>query len=148
MQSTMIRRLVGLVIAIVGIVQAPSATRLVYRGIVSKGWPYTDAKLMQTEVRPAYSGSHLTDRTFVTYRYVVRSVSIHGDLIAFGNEFPSASRQAENLRNESPLFAYYDPEDPSQAVLHPGPTFGAIEKLALSLALIVAGVVTLVRAPR
>lgn len=145
MTSTISRRIAGLAVAIFGICWLPGGISETYGGIASKGWPQTEAKLIQAEVRPGYRGR---SRPMVTYHYFVREAQHTGEVIAFGDEWPSATSQVDNLRNERPLLAYYDPDDPGRAILHPGVTFGAMYRLFVSLVAILGGVFNLFRPPR
>jgi hypothetical protein len=152
--AILFRRLTGVVLAILGIAWAIQAKDDVISGIVSSGWPSTEATLIHTEVVMQRQSSkplgrnRISYKAYATYHYTVNAAVRTADVISFGDEFVSSNRLIENLRQESPLLAHYDPDDPNRAALHPGVTFGAMYRLAIYIAMIGTGLFLLIRSPR
>src|SRR5689334_563667 len=127
--SILSNRITALVFVIAGMVWAVLKAPDVWHGMASSHWPSTEAKLIHTEVvqetHHRWASRHsnsvrYTYTPYATYHYKVDGVQRTANVISFGQEFVPANRVIENLKQETPLLAYYDSEDPNRAVLHPG----------------------------
>jgi hypothetical protein len=84
----------------------------------------------------------------VAYTYEVAGREWHGNRVSFGQE-PSGSYgdvqpRMEQYLKGTEVTVYYDPADPSQAVLERGAASGAWFAIALGIVLIAVGIALLV----
>ncbi len=114
----------------------------------SLSWPSVEGKIMEQRVSRSEvhdeDGVHISYTPEVVFEYTVEGLSFQGQRIAFGSE-PSFSshRKAEAFLAAYPedraIMVYYNPEDPSDAVLSQtmrsfiGGIIGGLVLLATSL---------------
>lgn len=108
-------------------------------GFASSAWPTADGTVIGTAVRTSIVG---TGRRYagrrsreyyaeVTYRYAVDGESYTSSRFAMGetqrkhSERGDALADARRFRTGSTIKVYYDPADPSSAILSPGAGIGA-----------------------
>lgn len=111
----------------------------------AQSWPQTTGTVYRSDVRKSkakgrFGGKYRAD---VRYRYTVAGVSHTGKKVRFGPAIVSSEEAEATVRRfpedaETPVF--YDPGDPSVAVLEPDrPTGSARTKLFVGLAFVAGG---------
>ena len=102
----------------------------------SESWPMTPGRFIEGRVHQQSNNSGNNRRShsyrvIVSYEFEVDAQLYQGDKVVLGNQNLSQRAEAEEqlqaISNASPLAVYYDPEDPSRAILHPGNDAGVIE---------------------
>jgi len=103
----------------------------------SKGWPSVDGVIVSSEVQSDWSsapagtpqhrsGTQRVYRADVRYAYTVDGQEYEGDRVEFGGFSSSNAKRAYRIvgtyRKGQTVAVYYDPNDPSRAVLEPGKT--------------------------
>jgi hypothetical protein len=92
----------------------------------SVDWPTTPGKVLSSEVVDA-GEDNMQFAAAITYAYRVRGKTHKGDQVALGQWATSDVKPVRRLVRQFPVGkvvpVYYNPEDPAEAVLKPGPTF-------------------------
>jgi len=118
-------------------------------GICSKSWPSTTGTIIQSELVEEWSetfplgGFDSYWMPKITYTYIVDGEKLQGNRINFSSSF-SLQLSAQRVVNRYPLNSkvkvYYNPRNPSDAVLKPGSTVGMYCLIIGGVALIILGV--------
>ena len=122
----------------------------VYRAICSKSWPSTTGTIIESELAETFQDIPLVGVEFVqepkiTYTYMVDGEKLQGKQIKFRIKFSSYSKEsALRILARHPLNStakvYYNPRNPSDAVLIPGITIEMFAFIIIGVTLIVFGV--------
>jgi hypothetical protein len=104
-----------------GLVMAAYGGTLLYRAQQSTGWPCTDGRITRSEIV-------LNDASYsptVVYAYMVDGVDYQGTDIACAPRISTgdgdyARRCVARYPVGAPVAVYYDPDEPTTAVLEPG----------------------------
>jgi hypothetical protein len=97
---------------------------LLYKECVSLQWPHTMGTIKSSKVEQYYQRRRTYFRIKVLYTYQIGSQTFVSDkyrLHDHGSSLPWSYRNAErNLMEGSNVPVYYNPQNPSEAVLSPG----------------------------
>jgi hypothetical protein len=124
--------LFSLVFVIIGAVILRFAMKTAERARQSESWPSTEgeiahsATLYQTDTT-ATSNGVATYKADIAYRYKVRGANYSSSKVALLDLASSSGRaqsMVERYPDKSKVQVYYNPADPSEAVLEPGSTGG------------------------
>lgn len=109
----------GVVATLVGVWFLVKAVREWRLGESSLAWPTAPGRVTHIELKPCDD----TETFHVEYRFKVDGVRYHGDVLQMGHP-PLSKARNEALMNRyavgTEVEVYYDPDDPSTAVLIPG----------------------------
>ena len=135
------QKIAGPIFTFMGIALLSVGILNIRKGSASNDWPTTRGEVFTSEVQSRLetsdsssgSGSRRRRKTTTTtvywaemkYSYVVEGVSFEGDRVDYGMESRSSKRtRADEIVALYPVgeevLVYYDPSDPSEAVLEPG----------------------------
>lgn len=118
----------------------------VYRGWRTTSWPTTDAKILGSDLGRVLTERRQDDRTItdvrhtvaIRYSYMVGGREYLGEGIqpySYGMQNSAAARdQFERYRPGMTVKVAYDPDDPADAYLEPGPS--SVSKLFLGIGVI------------
>lgn len=152
-------------IAALGLACAVFGVFFIITGYEARSWPQADGEVVSTTVRiqilmaggsKATRTSRERARTYypaITYRWAVDGQTFTGSRYSLGASHPDFSerqdavRAAAAFRSGQPVTVYYDPADPSSAVLERSLQGGAFVPLPLGLLMLAGGVFGLRRAP-
>lgn len=109
-----------------------------WKGLRSKAWSHTVGQVVEFN-RKGFTYK----RVKVVYTYTVYGVEYRGKKIAFGygiisHAFLMRGERLAQYRDSKEVTVYYNPNDPSQAVLEPG-TKDALSTLLFGLVIVVFG---------
>ena len=139
--------IVAALILMIGIGLAVKGGFEAKRAVDSRGWPSTTGTVIHTDVHEVqhhneeYRGSSFYPK--VLYRYTVYGESYTADRLTFGGDPGSNRVSAKKIVDKYPvgmtLTVYYDPNDPSVAVLNIGTSPMAYGMVGAGLVLIAVG---------
>jgi len=116
------------------------------RARATLGWKTAEATVGRFAVVASERGRGYA-RVEVSYRYRLYDVDYAGSRLGYGDdgerERPAAEALALKLKPGETFDVFYDPRDPANAVLFPGPRAGHYVAFSVPGVLIVAGVVVL-----
>jgi hypothetical protein len=139
------KRLVAVVVLIIGAAAIVAGVTMLSAGSTARGWPTVTGQIVERSVGPATTtGASRPGRYFeprVSYRYTVDGKPYTGHRIALtSNAYDE--EQARRIADELPerVDVHYNPRDPGDALLQPSSTAIAIVALiAGALAALVGG---------
>jgi len=119
----------------------------------SEGWPTTSGRVIESRVTETRSRNSGTDyRAEITFEYEVDGAAHRSDRWTFNNPKFNSSSEARAVASRYPVDAevevYFDPDDPSTAVLQPGAGFFTYIYFIFGLSLIGLGVFVAFRVTR
>ena len=130
--NTIFPSLFSLVFVIIGAVILRYAMRTAEKARQSESWPSTDGEiahsaiLYQTDTTATNNGV-ATYKADVAYRYKVNGANYSSSKVAF-LDLAASSGRAQNIvqryPDKSKVEVYYNPADPSEAILEPGSVGG------------------------
>ena len=124
----------------------------------SRDWPSVQGEVESVYVRRTRDNRSSTQGSYsyhfeVTYNYLVNDITYISDRYSLGDGSTASSRYStddearadarETYPTGSEITVYYDPADPSSAVLNPGLNWGTLVPLLLGLFFILAGIMLL-----
>jgi hypothetical protein len=131
--SALFPSLFSLVFVIIGVVILRYAMRTAEKARQSESWPSTEgeiahsATLYQTDSTATNNGV-ATFKADIAYRYKVKGASYSSSKVALLDLATSSSGRAQTIvqryPDKSKVQVYYNPADPSDAILEPGSTGG------------------------
>lgn len=134
---------VGLVVALFGGMLAAVSLRDVWKGGQSRTWTTVVGEMRESSVRrtPASGGKSYGSVVEARYRYEVAGRSLEGDQIRIHNDLQERDRLLvpERYPVGSKVVVHYDPADPTDAVLEPGPQSGAAVGVAVGVGILLFG---------
>lgn len=144
---------VSLLLLVGGAAMAIFGVSFIKAGFASKSWPTATGEIRHTRIVSERS-SNSSSRSYsarVTYAYAVegrtytsRRYSL-GDGSSTGKRYSSHPKAFRATEETYPvgksLPVYYDPTDPTSAVLKPGPTFGTYVPIVLGSLFFTSGLV-------
>jgi hypothetical protein len=111
----------------------------------SSQWPATEGTVTSSEVRDTSDAESDSYSPKVTYEYQVDEVRYENDTISFGQNAYGSRRKAEGIAAGYPagshVTVYYEPGDPSNAVLEPGADAGSFIVLAIGALFTLIGLI-------
>lgn len=120
---------------------------IVVMGLLSKGWPLTVGKVLNSEVRTKSSRSRSGSTSYepyVFYEYSVNGKKMQSGQLAFGGRLQVSEKRAQKVIENYPagknIPVYYNPKKPGQAVIISGNIPGAYVMLGIGLVFIALGV--------
>jgi hypothetical protein len=125
-----------------------SGVRRLRAGAATRGWPAAAGRITHSGVgreltTDGEGGSHELFDAEVRYMYEVDGATLRGEMIHANREPFASRRRAEGLARRYPEGAevrvFYDPDDPSRAVLEPGTGAAPFGYLATAALLALAG---------
>jgi len=128
----MVKKIIFLVVFLVGIGIVSYAYTLYSKSRAAADWPTTTGRIVSSAVDSyrSRSGSGSSSRTTTMYRaeisfqYTVKGRSYVSDQVSFGDHSSSTSGGIREIVNRYPAAStatvYYDPADPATAILEPG----------------------------
>jgi hypothetical protein len=129
-------RFIALGFVTVGILQFAWSTYSWYEALQTTRWPTTTGTISFAKVVEVSGGGGTGYVPTVTYTYEVRGVSYLGKKIHVldGSDMPSRAQQTiREFGTNSTVQVFFDPDDPSNALLKPGLYLDLFLWLALSL---------------
>ena len=129
-------------------VTVAASVNFVY-GLLSRRWPTTRGTVLTSLLENVDDGEGGIDYRFhVVYRYVVEGRNLTAKRWRYGNprtsEFSMAAHDAaRRYREGATVNVYYDPDDPTEAVLEPGVGWHVLAQFALGGLFLLAGVMML-----
>lgn len=136
----------------IGIALFSSAINMARKGRQSLSWPSTEgeiahsAVLFQTESSPS-QGRNSTFKADIAYRYKVNGRSYSSAKIAvldLSSTMRSAQSLVDRYPDKSKIDVFYNPRDPSDAVLEPGSSSGVTVLYLIGGVFVAAGLLFLV----
>ena len=131
--SALFPSLFSLVFVIIGVVILRYAMRTAEKARQSESWPSTEgeiahsATLYQTDSTATNNGV-ATFKADIAYRYKVKGANYSSSKVALLDLATSSSGRAQTIvqryPDKSKVQVYYNPADPSDAILEPGSTGG------------------------
>lgn len=125
-QMSSTKLLVVALAACMGLYSLLSAALTWRRGQTSRGWPSTTGKIIWVEIKRSAGGDDDDDPTYtpvIDYEYVVNGQTYRSQRIVWGDVSSTNRTQVANLITEhtpeATVTVYYNPADPSIAVLNP-----------------------------
>lgn len=110
---------------VVGLIITALGMQEIQKAIVSKQWPSVQGTIITSKVTPMNSGqSGYSYKPDITYKFKINETEIDGNKLRFGEKSYPKSGTAQGIvkkfqpGEEYPV--YYDPKDPSNAILQPG----------------------------
>ena len=95
----------------------------VKKGRASVAWPTTEGEIMAAEMT-GNRGDSTTYGAKIIYAYELGKTGFSGDKVSLGDYSSSNSEHAREILRRYPIgkkvLVYYNPEDPSEAILEPG----------------------------
>ena len=142
--------LVAIVLSLVGIVLSIISWNAVTAEWTTRHWPQTTAVVTSSTV--------VGQRAFhpdIEYRYTVDDSVYAGvtdlHVPAFGGKrkrFDVAEKEAALYKAGDSIMVHYNPQNPSESLIHIGPTYDSYLQLALGLTLLMGGVFLLPLIPK
>ena|SRR2546421_3002460 len=132
----------GLGVAVYGVVT-------VRRGVKTTHWRATSGRITASSMQagprvPPGIGKQRSYELRVAYTYEVAGREWHGNRVAFGHEpfgsYGDVQPRMERYVEGTEVTVYYDPADPSQAVLERGAASATWFAIALGIVLLVVGI--------
>ncbi len=124
------------------------------RGKISMAWPNVEATITSSVVTSSQSdgSSQPTYYPAVSYDYQVGGKTMESNRIGVGSAISYSQAGATAIATQyavgKKVHAYYDPEDPSYAVLRRGANPNLVMSIAVGgVAIIVGGIVTMLSMP-
>ncbi len=109
----------------------------------SAAWPYVSGQVITSDVSESSDDDGTTYSANIQYTYTVNDREYTGSRVSHGDIGTSDSRDAAKIVARYPaqktVSIYYDPADPSQAVLETGFTTGLLLPLGLGTVFTLAG---------
>lgn len=119
------------------------AVSAIVQGIRAGDWPQAMGQVVFSRVKTAGSGEDTRYKPLIRYRYFVAGRSYESDRYSFDGfvdeGYRAATRIVANYPAEQFVIVYYDPEDPSLAVLNPEIPGGALLGLYFLQPFLLAG---------
>jgi hypothetical protein len=146
----------GVVVLVWGAVMTTWVAVKASRASASTTWPATTGQITASEVQEGPSSGRLVPvvryRAAIVYHYDVDGTQRAGTRVSM-DEAPFGSRSWAEERVErypvaTAVRVWYDPDDPSHAVLEPGINGEHVRGLAAALLFLVLGVVVMLRSIR
>lgn len=101
---------------------------LIYKGQSAKSWPQADADLQKSELKASRDSEGTTYKAEIEYRYTVGSEVFSSTRISVFDTESSNEDYHRNIVGTHPVGlkfkVFYNPDDPSYAIIHPGINFG------------------------
>jgi hypothetical protein len=143
-----IATIVGAVFALIGAALLVYGVRSVWLGMASASWPATDGEVSVSDLQRDYSGSSVTYRAEVAYKYQVGDRQLIADRVFFGDGLSTswatgALRETVKYQVGSRVRVRYDPKDPECAVLEPGTNGAVYFLIVFALLFVGAGIAAL-----
>jgi hypothetical protein len=110
------------------------------RNIRAKRWPTANGVVDHSATPDAMRRKYTI---ILDYRYTVEGTDFRSDRLRFGSQFQTYPKRIANLVRDrycpgSKVSVYYNPENPSQAVLMPGILFGDLIAIMLLITFLFA----------
>lgn len=126
------------------------------RALASSGWPATTGRIEASEVIRGTGGTAMPRspgyQARVTYSYVVAGTRYRSDRVSYRDDIAKSRAHAEQIAARYPVgnevTVTYDPDAPSTSVLEPGVGLATFAVPGFGVALVLAGIVFLVRGRR
>ena len=143
----------GILSAVLGLWASVYGLVTIRRGLGARPWPSVSGRITGSTVRTrgrikplGIGGQRFHDFT-VTYSYEVRGSAWRGHRIKFGEygfgSYGDVEALKDRYREGARVTVYYDPDNPSDAVLEPGVGSDAWVGLGVGTVLLAAGIVIL-----
>lgn len=158
MKSTWRRILVGTVTLAAGAMMIWDAW-IMTGALKTRGWVRTDAQILYSKLEASGDKSHPQDDRLrwpsktadIAYRYSAGGADFRGDHIYY-EDLPTSGREAGALAglflSGQDIAAYYNPKNPSEAVLITGASGAMLRILVGASAVFFAGLLIITRNPR
>ncbi len=153
-----IARIIPLIFGGVGVIILAFGIRSLKEARISAQWPATDGRIISSRVERHVSRSSSSGNTSVTYGaditydYVVDGHTYEGSRVAVGDIRTSNRSRAERIVERyaagTPVEVFYNPDDPSRAVLEAGLQSQAFLLPGLGSAFILFSIIFLVLSAR
>lgn len=111
-------------LALAGVVSVGWHIRLLRRAIASRAWPTVPGRIQHAELQELTGYGTGSERASISYTYKVYARKLTGLRVRFGwwgDDNQAAAEDYHIYRSQRDVTVYYDPEDPEQSVLEPGP---------------------------
>lgn len=128
-----------------------TGVRMILFGIVSGGWPATEGVVVSSDLDFSRSGSRMGDSQVsadISYMYHLEGKKYQSDRICFGFSNPifnHADKLVRKYPRKKQISVYYNPNNPEQAVLEPGISFGAVLITLVGIFFLALGVLPFLR---
>jgi len=116
-------------------------------GLAAKNWPTSEGKIISSGTRwqnMSTSGGSSTLIAEVVYEYRVNDRLFQGDRISMGQfgskDADHAKQEAAQYPENSLVTVYFDPDDPSKALLEPGWGWISLISLLVGLSVLIAAI--------
>jgi hypothetical protein len=136
------------IVLVIGLVILVKFARDILLGRRSRGWPKTSGTILQSTLETHHETdddgtTSTTHGVAVHYRYSVSGQEFEGRRRSFSDVRKSSKRSMESILARYPqggsIDVYYDPENPSSAVLETGVGASAYILLAFAVVLVLFG---------
>lgn len=127
----------GVVFLIVGIAISVWGIQAVRRSHASRNWPTTEGTVVSSAIERSGRSVVQNHRAEIEYEYSVKGITHSSGAVScgdYGSAFSSHAREiVERYPQGKKVPVYYDPQDPSVAVLEPGSSWGAYIPLLIGV---------------
>ena len=121
-----------IIFMVFGLIGLGVGLELILTGINSTRWPTTRGRIVTSEITMEYRPNH--DTTYyhpeVTYTYSVAGQEYQGRQVSVGDHDSDSVKSARKITDKyfrtMDVEVFYDPNDPSNALLEPGFRFSSV----------------------
>jgi len=126
-------------LAIAGVVSLAWHVRLLRRAMASRVWPTVPGRIRSAELREGTGRDIGHEHAWITYTYTVYARKLTGWRVRFGwwgDDNQAAAEDYHIYGSQRDVTVYYNPDDPEQSVLEPGPVPSLWLGLAVSVGVV------------
>lgn len=136
-------QVLGLLISVTGTIMAADQARGLYRALRSRRWLPTQGRILGAITVTVRSPVGFFTSPMVAYEYTVDGETYQSQTIDYRGSvrLRAAKQTVERYRWGRRVTVYYNPKDPTLAVLEPGATAGGVMRVVLSVLLVGVGLI-------